>query len=215
MKDDSLLSFFVVFTNVLDGEDNPDDDHRTLIEATESGWFYTSQLSHNRRVVAYHTDDRDTTSKTARKLDGFLELMHTRTTHISSIIRSGHYDVLNEPGVAYPGCTAAGSSYLQPPCGPNWCAVGDAAMAFDPLSSQGIITALKMGSHLGLELSKSLAAEGDSHAELRSQAATPPFQVIIDVFGRVRADYDSKKAYYYGLVRRFDTEFWKRRRGEE
>src|SRR3712207_7395955 len=31
----------------------------------------------------------------------------------------------------------AQSCWLQPPLGPGWLAAGDAAMAFDPLSSQG------------------------------------------------------------------------------
>ena len=40
---------------------------------------------------------------------------------------------------------SARSQHLSPCAGPDWLAVGDAASAFDPLSSQGILRALRMG----------------------------------------------------------------------
>src|SRR5207245_744542 len=40
---------------------------------------------------------------------------------------------------------AANSSRLDRLAGKNWLAVGDAAMAFDPLSSQGVYNALMSG----------------------------------------------------------------------
>src|SRR5690606_15928609 len=43
----------------------------------------------------------------------------------------------------------ANSQRLQVFCGDAWMAVGDAAQAYDPLSSQGIDKALRTGSHAG------------------------------------------------------------------
>src|SRR5258708_19661440 len=40
---------------------------------------------------------------------------------------------------------SARSQRVEPPCGIGWFAVGDAAMAFDPMSSQGIAKALDHG----------------------------------------------------------------------
>ncbi len=213
VKQDSLLAFYTVFA--VSEHNEVDDDHRTLIEATPSGWFYTSQLSHNRRVVVYHTDDKDPSSKIARKIDGFLNLLHTQARFISSIIQDADYDVLNEPGTSYPKCTAAGSSNLEPACDDEsrWYAVGDAAMAFDPLSSQGMITALKMGSRLGLELARVLDSDTQAVSEAGRDGETTERRTMADVYKAVRDDYDSKKIYYYSQVRRFDTDFWKRRQG--
>jgi flavin-dependent dehydrogenase len=45
-----------------------------------------------------------------------------------------------------PLVVAAGTAHLEPPCGDGWLAAGDAAASFDPLSSQGILTAVLMGS---------------------------------------------------------------------
>ena len=44
-----------------------------------------------------------------------------------------------------PLVVAAGTAHLDPPCGDGWLAAGDAAASFDPLSSQGILTAVLMG----------------------------------------------------------------------
>jgi len=135
-----------------------DGDHRTLIEATETGWWYTSQLSNNTRVVVYHTDDIDPSSKRARKREGFLELLHNDTTHISQIMIENDYCLLLDSN--FPRCTAACSSYLEPSADEIacWTAVGDAAMAFDPLSSQGMITALRMGCSVGKMLGRNVDA---------------------------------------------------------
>ena len=42
---------------------------------------------------------------------------------------------------------AAGGQRLDRADGPGWCAVGDAAMAFDPISSMGVYTALVSAVH--------------------------------------------------------------------
>ena len=171
-----------------------------MIEATESGWWYTSQLPHNKRVVVYHTDDDDPTAKSARKIDEFLGLLHDQTTHISSIILGRNYDLV--PGAKFPRCTAAGSSILDPICdeAERWCAVGDAAMAFDPLSSQGIITALNAGCFIGEVLAKRIAEPDQVGSDS-----------IPDYFETIGTKYEKEKRYYYRQSR-FDSEFWAKRR---
>lgn len=186
----------MVFTNAESG--SRDQDHRTLVEAVDAGWFYTSQLSGERRLVVYHTDGNDPSSKTARTQEGFLDLMRSQTTHISRLITTLCYEVVQEPGVSYPRHTAAYSSRLFPAEDEDarWSAVGDAAMAFDPLSSQGMLTALRAGSILGLELAHRLSGTGG------------PRRSMADVFEVIGKDYESKKALHYGSVQRFDTAFW-------
>ncbi|KIM80114.1 hypothetical protein PILCRDRAFT_822629 [Piloderma croceum F 1598] len=199
LKKDSLLAFYSLFVSSED-----DNDHRTLIEATESGWWYTSQLAHNRRIVVYHTDDNDASAKLARKPDGFLDLLHNHTVHISQIILEHNYDL--PPEAKFPHCTAAGSSVLDPICDEteHWCAVGDAAMSFDPLSSQGIITALNAGCFIGEELAKRITLESDA-------TGSDGICSIPDYFEAVGQKYETQKKYYYRYAR-FDTEFWAKRR---
>ena len=50
--------------------------------------------------------------------------------------------------------TDARTARLDPVAGPGWAAVGDAAGAFDPLSSQGLVRALATGESLGRSLAQ-------------------------------------------------------------
>src|SRR5260370_25731377 len=62
-------------------------------------------------------------------------MLLANTRHIRAAITGTHAG-------AAPTAIVAGSFRLSPACGQGWLAVGDAAIAFDPLSSQGIMTAI-------------------------------------------------------------------------
>lgn len=142
------------------------------------------------------------------------------------------------PGMKFTRCTTAASSILEPygswespkskdeytleegHHGRGWCAVGDAALAFDPLSSQGIITALNAGAFLGSILARHLRlSAADGAARLGGG------DVVDEIrrgYERVREKYEEGRAYYYRIVRRFDVAgredeencegFWERQR---
>ncbi|KAF8597164.1 FAD/NAD(P)-binding domain-containing protein [Ceratobasidium sp. AG-I] len=201
VKLDGLLAFYVVFSST-----NIDQDTRTLIEATETGWWYSSLLSNQKRIVVFHTDDCDPSAKTARKQAGFMEMLHEDTSHISRTINDIDYRPMREAGVNYPRCTAAGSSFLSSfgSQEDQWCAVGDAAIAFDPLSSQGMITALRMGYSVGTMLSNQIFPSKDA-------AAPTDIKTIEELFGKVRSDYEQKRRYFYAQSM-FEGDFWQRRK---
>jgi hypothetical protein len=91
--------------------------------------------------------------------------------------------------------TDASTSWLDRICGPGWLAAGDAAVAFDPLSSQGIVTALVMGREAGL-VAAGLVGVEEYDARYRS----------------LRDEHLALRAAYYGLERRWPAaEFWRRR----
>lgn len=206
MKLDNLLAFYAVFTS-----SDLDRDHRTLVEATEDGWWYTSQLANQQRVVVFHTDDCHPAAKRARQRDGFLDLLTDTTTHISETVELHDWRLLT--GHGYPRCTAAGSSFLDPlgdECD-RWCAVGDAALAFDPLSSQGMITALRMGCTVGIMLSRQLQPSTSSQIDQPTGSINPGS--VEKVYAEVRDDYEKKKGYFYQQSR-FSTGFWLRRNGK-
>ncbi|KDQ58313.1 hypothetical protein JAAARDRAFT_716233, partial [Jaapia argillacea MUCL 33604] len=203
VKSDSLLVFYALFVSPPTTQDR---DYHTLIESSESGWWYSSQLPNNHCVVIYHTDDSDPSSRDTRKLDGFLNLLSHQTTYISALIADGEYDLVVDAKARQLRCTAARSSYLEPFLDAGdilkWCAVGDAAMAFDPLSSQGMITALKMGSLVSDVVAQDL--HGTEGLDITSK--------ITDVYSQVHSKYEKEKRYYYKQVMRFDGDFWRVRR---
>ncbi|WP_261401821.1 hypothetical protein [Chenggangzhangella methanolivorans] len=95
-------------------------------------------------------------------------------------------------------------------------AVGDAAQAYDPLSSQGVDKALKSASDAGHLIHYAL--EDSSQGEDCSQGAAEldarnPYVVRHDEAQRRMWDeYLRRRAFYYGAVRRWPGEaFWRRR----
>jgi flavin-dependent dehydrogenase len=124
VRDDPQVAWIAAYGTAAD-----DRDARTLVEAVDDGWWYTSLAPGNRRVV------------------GFVTLPHTpvdfaerlaATTHVAARVRGARL-------LDGPRATDASSAHLAPVAGPGWLAVGDAALAFDPLSSQGLFDALYTG----------------------------------------------------------------------
>ncbi len=89
--------------------------------------------------------------------------------------------------------------------GAGWLALGDAAAAYDPLSSHGIGSAMGSGFYAGQAIASSLAG----HPE---EARTAYLQLLQDAYG---ACLDLQR-YHYAQERRWpDAPFWRRRQGEE
>jgi flavin-dependent dehydrogenase len=112
-------------------------DPRLLLEATESGWWYSAVLPCDRLIVAYMTDF-DLLPAPLRGLDSFwaTRLRQTIWTRCR-VAAAGPCSTLRT--------TSADSRYLCCSAQDKWLAVGDAAMTWDPLSSQGVSNALRSG----------------------------------------------------------------------
>ncbi len=169
-------------------------DTRTFIEAAEDGWWYFTGLPGGRRLVAFCTDsdlpaaaEMAVAARFARRL--------AATQHLRQAV--------GDPATAavervrrFP----AGSVTRRAFGGEGWLAVGDATLAFDPLSSQGLIHAL----HTGLRGAQTIlalaagdtAALGTWHERLRA----------------IHAGYRRHFAQCYAAERRWpDAPFWQRR----
>ena len=94
-----------------------------------------------------------------------------------------------------PRITDAATTWLDRISGPGWVATGDAAAAFDPLSSQGILTALHMGRRAGL------VAAGE----------LDPTEYQREYAGIVLEHLALRDAYYALESRWPDSPFWARR----
>lgn len=169
-----------------------DGDRRTLVEAVASGWWYSARLPDSRVVAAYMTDTDLVSTPKRRVRAHYQQLLndapHTRT-RLNSLTAEAEMVVM-----------PANSSRLERVTGTNWLAVGDAAMAVDPLSSQGIYRALESG----------IAA-----AEAIASNAAEKAHAIQQYERRVRLAFDAylrkRLTYYRSETRWPQSVFWTRR----
>jgi len=117
----------------------------TLIEAVENGWWYSAPLPGARTVFAYMTD-----SDLWRNSDwgDLLRLAPLTSQRVAAIEVPPRIRIFS-----------AASVLRQPVTGPNWIAVGDAALAFDPLSGLGIYKTMETGLRSSAAIARSF--EGD------------------------------------------------------
>lgn len=123
-------------------------DARTWVEAVPEGWWYTAVTPDHRRLVAFLTD-ADLARREAPRDSGEFARRLLQAEHLRHLVGAALAESL-----PCPQRTAAGGARLMSVTGDGWIAVGDAALSFDPLSSQGMLTAL----YSGLRAGEALAA---------------------------------------------------------
>ena len=175
----------------------PQDDRSTisqelLLEATEEGWWYTASLPGRKIVASFFTD-----------ADRAAELQLTKPEAWLEQIRQTRYarQAVSHTQSLEPLWTRNAFSQLNDfSQRENFLAVGDAAAAFDPLSSMGI----------GFALSSAIQA---SRALLESDQGTigaiNGYQQDIN---RIYNDYQELQQQFYRKEQRWTAApFWKRR----
>ncbi|HEU4390478.1 MAG TPA: tryptophan 7-halogenase [Blastocatellia bacterium] len=167
-------------------------DHSTLIEAAENGWWYSALLPDGRVVAAYLTEP-DLYQAGLRSSDRFWEEQLRRTEHTRS--RIGSYVITSGPFVV-----PANSSRIDPASGREWLAVGDAASAFDPLSSLGIYKALESGLRAAHSIDFLLAGATSDLSDYDRWVNENFDQYLV-----------SKQKHYSREMRWPDSPFWSRR----
>ncbi|MEV5103810.1 FAD-dependent monooxygenase [Streptomyces massasporeus] len=191
-KQDRLVAVYALFRRRLPGDRAEDTELRTLVEAVPRGWWYTARVPAG-RVVA-HLTDTDLTDSALRTAGGFLDAIGN-TRHVRA--RLDGYDPADAPA---PRWTAAYGLRLYPAAGPGWIAAGDAALAFDPLSSQGILNALHTGARAGLTVDRCLSGE---------PAALADYSLFLE---QITGAYARHHAETYGQEQRWPGHaFWERR----
>jgi flavin-dependent dehydrogenase len=167
-------------------------DPRLLLEAAEHGWWYSAPLPDDRMVVAYMTD-ADHMAGVRRRLAAFWrerlgEALYTRE-RLASYRREPELRIVS-----------ANSYQRERVAAGNRLAVGDAAMAFDPLSSQGICKAL----HSGMAAAEAILASRRGRADAIEQYAR-------DAAAGFSRYLQARTAYYRQEGRWPNSEFWRRR----
>jgi flavin-dependent dehydrogenase len=187
-----------------------DDDRYTRIEAAPHGWWYSNRLpgtdgNETRRLVVLHTDKDLPTARMAACRQGFEQLLDD-STHIAPLLRARGY----HPCGTIRGAPA-NSQRLRDFCGDAWMAVGDAAQAYDPLSSQGIDKALRTASHAGHMIHYALTDCPQGTTGLDSRNAY--VHRYDEQQRQLWQAYLSQRDFYYGIQPRWsDQPFWQRRR---
>lgn len=181
---DHLVSFGRFF-------DDDDGDPRTIVESCEDGWWYTAGLPDGRRFAAFMTDadlardrgmsDPDEWSRAAASLPLIGPLVKNATGPITA--------------------RSAESRRLDTVAGDDWLAVGDAASRFDPLSSQGILKALRSGTFAAYAIGDLLTRHDDRGLHRYRTFIAQEF-----------AAYTTTRTRFYAEEQRWrQSPFWKRR----
>lgn len=172
-------------------------DNRTLVETVEQGWWYSSFLPNDHAIIAFMTD-RDLAPASSRDTAEFWyqQLAKTKFTRERFDVQS-----VEELNVV----TLSACSYLGNPIfGNNWLAAGDAAFAFDPLSSRGICNALESGMRAAESIAEYLCGMTGAFCEYSDWALYRYKRFL------------PKRHWYYNQERRWSSsEFWKRRQRDE
>jgi flavin-dependent dehydrogenase len=167
-------------------------DTRTLVEASENGWWYSAYLARNALVISYLTDYELLSQDRAGCTEGWLNLL-----------RKAPYTSRRLAACDWQGplrVVAANTYRRQRIVGVNYLFVGDAAAAIDPLSGHGISNALEASGVAAPAIVGHL--DGD-----RSGLENYVTWVETRFVGDLKA-----RAKYYALEKRWPrSQFWQRR----
>lgn len=190
---DALLAFHMRLAS--DGDS--DQDGRTWVEAVENGWWYSALLPSRERLVAF-LSDADLVDRRSLLTRAGLWAALARAQRLFAHCHAHGYVPSSQPHGA-----DARSSHLDRAAddAKRWLAVGDAALAFDPLSSKGISNAL----YTGIRAAQAVIARenGDSAAAARYTGH------LLDIH---RAYRQQLRMFYTMETRWPASEFWRRRR---
>ncbi len=176
----------------------PASDSYTLVEATPDGWWYTALLADGRMAAAVFGDGdllpRDLLHPASAAEPWRQRLLATTATR-ERVERHGYrlagLSLRSEP---------AESSRLDVIAGDGWLALGDAAAAYDPLSSHGIGSAMGSGFYGGQAIADLLAG--------RAEARDAYLDLMQSAYG---AYLDLQRRCYAEERRWPEAPFWRRR----
>jgi flavin-dependent dehydrogenase len=188
---DHLLCIYGFFEMPLDLAHYPSS---TMLEAVREGWWYLAALPQRRIAVAMATDPEIARSRALHLRDNWFACLR-ETQLIGTQLNGCRF--LAEPLIVRPVLTFC----LDRAAGPAWFAVGDAASAYDPISSQGIHKALSDALRAADALADSIA--------LRREA----WKEFDDFVRRDFETYTANRNFLYRLERRWlNSPFWMTRR---
>ena len=188
-----ICDSLVGICSFLDVPDNKANNDEILVESIPEGWLYSAYLPNGNLILALMTDVDLMRQQQWHKEPQWINLL-SRSQHTSQRVKGGNllYPLTVKP---------AHSQILDSAVGEDWMAVGDAAAAFDPLSSMGIGHAMASGSHAGVALIEYLKKNQDRLLKDYQTGLERNFE-----------NYLRLRHMYYSLEKRWIEEsFWQRR----
>jgi len=164
----------------------------TIIEATENGWWYSASIPGSKKIISYYTNSKSEYLKANRGPQSFLDLFN-KTQFVKT--KHPHLEAANLSTITY---RFANSEKSEKITGNNWLCAGDSAAAFDPISSQGISTAISMGITAGEAIHQKLWKGTNYHVrEYESE------------YDELFSNYLVKRQQLYSMVKSFpESHFW-------
>lgn len=163
---------------------------QTFIEATEHGWWYAARIPDELFLVAFYS-----TAQTIKHLDvhrievwnGLLD----QTDHMGTLVE--HMERIDSKPMGFHA-----PSYILNNCvGHRWLAAGDAACAYDPVTSQGVIKAMSSGIWAGRSIAQYLGGNPDALSSYEEHIKNQ-FEHYLEV-----------RDYFYGIEKRWpNSSFW-------
>jgi flavin-dependent dehydrogenase len=164
------------------------------VEAASYGWWYSVRHKDDERLFGLMTDSDLLRRLGARSPAVWRDLL-SKTTLLAKFAPAAEADSQRAPVVV-----PANGSRLARFSGRRWVAAGDAAIAFDPLSSQGVTTALMTGHRAALSLLEELDGKCCDHDQYARFVT------------RIFDDYLLQYGHHYRANERFSLDpFWRRR----
>jgi len=162
----------------------------TRIEAVENGWWYGAKLPNNEMLIAFYTDQETVKLTKMHQVEHWMNALNLTVSIKDEIQESMSLDK-NTKG--FP----ARSFCLDNITGENWLAIGDAASAYDPITSRGIYKSLTDGNYAAECISKILNNTSHSLTEFETYIAQNYY------------DYLLERAHYYRSEQRWkESRFW-------
>jgi 2-polyprenyl-6-methoxyphenol hydroxylase-like FAD-dependent oxidoreductase len=131
---------------------DPVDPDALVVEATADGWWYSAPLIDGRLFVGWMTDftlvagGRYEEAAAASLTGAPLHARRVGRPRLSTIIGSATWA-------------------LTPAAGPGWIAIGDAALARDPIGGDGLTSALRSACHAADVVARALGGDRSVWAE--------------------------------------------------
>lgn len=174
----------------------------TLVESAENGWWYASLLPDGMLSLSYYSDPDLMPKGLPRDLSKWRTLIDD-THYISRWIDDAEFSVDEAPSLS-----SAATRWLSQAAGvvgtAGWGAIGDAAIAFDPISAHGMTTAL-WG-----------AARAAEFVDAHLAADTSALEHYTKTIARGREEYLAQRKNMYQQEQRFQhSKFWQRRQCDE
>jgi flavin-dependent dehydrogenase len=161
-----------------------------MIEAVSIGWWYCASIPGARTIVILMTDGDLARRGAFLSVPVWCDLL-AQTNHIQNLIST------TRPSSSTFGVNAA-SGFLDKVAGAGWVAAGDSAATFDPLTSSGIVNALRSGISSAQVAVDYLSGQIGQSYPIHSR--------------REYEDYLNGRRMYYSTEGRWkDTTYWKRR----